>query len=94
MTYHGLYKNVQLRQREVEFPPLLSSLPCAAVIGPPDVRLKSGSGALHVDLSGPFAEREQGRWPLKKYYGSWNYRILYWKKGSTDTDLTSASWVL
>ncbi|NWV24402.1 I10R2 protein, partial [Origma solitaria] len=66
---------------------------CAAVIGPPDVRLKSESGALHVDFSGPFAEHEQDKWPLRQYYGSWKYRILYWKKGSRDTDLTSASWV-
>ncbi|NXS35788.1 I10R2 protein, partial [Pomatostomus ruficeps] len=58
-----------------------------AVIGPPDVRLKSESGALHVDLSGPFA---QDGWPLRQYYGSWSYRILYWKRGSRDADLTSA----
>ncbi|NWV10588.1 I10R2 protein, partial [Ptilonorhynchus violaceus] len=64
-----------------------------AVIGPPEVRLKSESGALHVDFSGPFAEHEQDKWPLRQYYGSWNYRILYWKKGREDTDLTSASWV-
>ncbi|NXB80095.1 I10R2 protein, partial [Donacobius atricapilla] len=66
---------------------------CAATIGPPEVRLKSESGALHVDFCGPFAERQQDRWPLKQYYGSWNYRILYWKKGSRDTDLASAPWV-
>ncbi|XP_062344209.1 interleukin-10 receptor subunit beta-like isoform X2 [Cinclus cinclus] len=53
-------------------------------IGPPEVRLKSESGALHVDCSGPFAERRQDRWPLKQYYGSWKYRILYWREGSTD----------
>ncbi|NXW75624.1 I10R2 protein, partial [Hirundo rustica] len=63
---------------------------CAAVVGPPEVRLKSESGALHVDFSGPFAEHEQGRWPLRQYYGSWNYRILYWKNGSTHADLASA----
>ncbi|XP_053789182.1 interleukin-10 receptor subunit beta isoform X2 [Vidua chalybeata] len=62
-------------------------------IGPPEVRLKSESGALHVDVSGPFAEHEQDRWPLRLYYGSWRYRILYWKKGSRDTELASASWV-
>ncbi|NWR39969.1 I10R2 protein, partial [Tachuris rubrigastra] len=61
-----------------------------AVIGPPEVTVKSESGALHVDFSGPFAEHEQEKWPLRQYYGSWSYRILYWKKGST-TDLTSAS---
>ncbi|NWX66758.1 I10R2 protein, partial [Promerops cafer] len=66
---------------------------CAAIIGPPEVRLKSESGALHVDFSGPFAEHERDRWPLRQYYGSWSYRILYWKKGSRDTDLASASWV-
>ncbi|NXC55266.1 I10R2 protein, partial [Aleadryas rufinucha] len=66
---------------------------CAALIGPPDVWLKSESGALHVDFSGPFAEHGQDKWPLRQYYGSWNYRILYWKKGSTDTELTSASQV-
>uniref|UniRef100_A0A672TYC7 Interleukin 10 receptor subunit beta n=1 Tax=Strigops habroptila TaxID=2489341 RepID=A0A672TYC7_STRHB len=51
------------------------------IIGPPDVKVKSESGSLHVDFIGPFAERDN--WPLKQYYGSWNYRILYWKKGST-----------
>ncbi|NXD31914.1 I10R2 protein, partial [Spelaeornis formosus] len=64
---------------------------CAAIIGPPEVRLKSESGALHVDFSGPFAEHEQGRWPLRHYYGSWMYRILYWKKGSSHP--APASWV-
>ncbi|NXV84021.1 I10R2 protein, partial [Atlantisia rogersi] len=53
-----------------------------AVIGPPDVRVKSESGSLHVDFTGPFAEHDQDKWALKQYYGSWNYRILYWKKGS------------
>ncbi|NXM26552.1 I10R2 protein, partial [Oxyruncus cristatus] len=61
-----------------------------AVIGPPEVKVKSESGALHVDFLGPFAEHKQDKWPLRQYYGSWSYRILYWKKGST-TDLTSAS---
>ncbi|NXK92007.1 I10R2 protein, partial [Formicarius rufipectus] len=61
-----------------------------AVIGPPDVKVKSESGALHVDFSGPFAEHEQDKWSLRQYYGSWSYRILYWKAGST-TDLSSAS---
>ncbi|NWW81819.1 I10R2 protein, partial [Climacteris rufus] len=65
----------------------------AAVLGPPEVRLKSEAGALHVDFWGPFAEHEQGRWPLRHYYGSWAYRILYWKKGTANTDLTSAAWV-
>ncbi|NWS58320.1 I10R2 protein, partial [Chunga burmeisteri] len=60
-----------------------------AVVGPPDVKVKSESGSLHVDFIGPFAEH-QDKWPLKHYYGSWNYRILYWKKGS-NTDRTSAS---
>ncbi|NXR88300.1 I10R2 protein, partial [Hypocryptadius cinnamomeus] len=64
-----------------------------ATIGPPEVRLRSDSGALHVDVSGPFAEHEQDRWPLRLYYGSWSYRILYWKRGSRDTDPASASWV-
>ncbi|NWX15415.1 I10R2 protein, partial [Aegotheles bennettii] len=58
-----------------------------AVIGPPDVIVKSESGSLHVDFIGPFAEHENDMWPLKKYYGSWNYRILYWKKGS-NTEVT------
>ncbi|XP_030090647.1 interleukin-10 receptor subunit beta isoform X1 [Serinus canaria] len=62
-------------------------------IGAPEVRLRSEAGVLHVDLSGPFAERSQDRWPLRHYYGSWSYRILYWKRGSTDTDPASASWV-
>ncbi|NXP07552.1 I10R2 protein, partial [Thinocorus orbignyianus] len=50
-----------------------------AVIGPPDVEVKSESGSLHVDFIGPFAERDGDKWSLKQYYGSWNYRILYWK---------------
>ncbi|KFR09728.1 Interleukin-10 receptor subunit beta, partial [Opisthocomus hoazin] len=58
-----------------------------AVIGPPDVKVKSESGSLHVDFIGPFAEHERDKWPLKQYYGSWNYRILYRKKGS-DTEVT------
>ncbi|NXA09137.1 I10R2 protein, partial [Sapayoa aenigma] len=62
----------------------------AAVIGPPAVKVKSQSGALHVDFSGPFAEHKPGNWPLKDYYGSWKYRVLYWKKGSS-ADLASAS---
>ncbi|XP_058696948.1 interleukin-10 receptor subunit beta isoform X3 [Poecile atricapillus] len=62
-----------------------------AIVGPPEVRLKSESGDLHVDFSGPFAGHGQDRWPLRHYYGSWNYRIFYWKKGSTDTDPASAS---
>ncbi|NXN99791.1 I10R2 protein, partial [Rhinopomastus cyanomelas] len=57
-----------------------------AVIGPPDVKVKSESGSLHVDFIGPLAEHD--RWPLKQYYGSWNYRILYWKKGSSNTEVT------
>ncbi|NWT61024.1 I10R2 protein, partial [Erythrocercus mccallii] len=61
-----------------------------ATIGPPEVRLKSESGALHVDVSGPFAERLQDRWPLRQLYGSWRYRILCWKRGSPDTHLASA----
>ncbi|KFV73206.1 Interleukin-10 receptor subunit beta, partial [Dryobates pubescens] len=56
-----------------------------ANIGPPDVKVKSESGSLHVDFIGPFAEHDN--WPLKKYYGSWNYRILYWKKDSS-TEVT------
>ncbi|KFQ20550.1 Interleukin-10 receptor subunit beta, partial [Merops nubicus] len=56
-----------------------------AVIGPPDVKVKSESGSLHVDFIGPFAEHD--KWPLKQYYGSWNYRILYWKK-SSNTQVT------
>ncbi|NXR79053.1 I10R2 protein, partial [Pycnonotus jocosus] len=62
-----------------------------ATIGPPEVRLKSESGALHVDFWGPFAEHNQDRWPLRHYYGSWRYRILYWKRGSPDTALASAA---
>ncbi|XP_005037151.2 PREDICTED: interleukin-10 receptor subunit beta [Ficedula albicollis] len=61
-------------------------------IGPPEVRLKSESGALHVDFWGPLADRPD-RWHLKQYYGSWKYRILYWRRGSTDTQLPSASQV-
>ncbi|NXN86899.1 I10R2 protein, partial [Bombycilla garrulus] len=63
-----------------------------ATIGPPEVRLQSENGALHVDFWGPLAEH-QDRWPLRHFYSSWLYRILYWKKGTRDTDLASASWV-
>ncbi|XP_025964338.1 interleukin-10 receptor subunit beta isoform X1 [Dromaius novaehollandiae] len=52
------------------------------IIGPPDVKVKSESGSLHVDFIGPIVEHEPDKWSLKQYYGSWNYRILYWKKGS------------
>ncbi|XP_009565422.2 interleukin-10 receptor subunit beta [Cuculus canorus] len=52
------------------------------VIGPPDVKVESESGSLHVDFIGPFAEHEQDRWSLRQLYGSWKNRILYWKKGS------------
>ncbi|XP_062454496.1 interleukin-10 receptor subunit beta isoform X3 [Rhea pennata] len=52
------------------------------IIGPPDVKMKSESGSLHVDFIGPIAEHKPDKWSLKQYYGSWNYRILYWKKGS------------
>ncbi|XP_063249390.1 interleukin-10 receptor subunit beta [Prinia subflava] len=58
-------------------------------IGPPEVRLRSEAGALHVDFSGPFAQRQQEGWPLRQYYGSWAYRILYWRD-STDTQPGSA----
>ncbi|NXU90291.1 I10R2 protein, partial [Xiphorhynchus elegans] len=59
-----------------------------AVIGPPAVWLKSESGALHVDFSGPFAEHEQDRWSLRQYYGSWGYRILCWKEGTSASRVT------
>ncbi|XP_076209328.1 interleukin-10 receptor subunit beta isoform X2 [Aptenodytes patagonicus] len=61
--------------------------PMDDIVGPPDVKVKSESGSLHVDFIGPFAEHEHDKWPLKQYYGSWNYRILYWKKGS-NTEVT------
>ncbi|NWS91705.1 I10R2 protein, partial [Toxostoma redivivum] len=61
-----------------------------ATIGPPEVRLKSEAGALHVDFWGPWAEGRQDRWPLKQYYGSWKYRILCWRQGSTHTQLSAA----
>lgn len=69
----------------------LSSLPplsYIAIIGPPDVKVKSESGSLHVDFTGPVAEREHDRWSLRQYYGSWHYRLLYWKKGR-NTEVTS-----
>ncbi|NXC24774.1 I10R2 protein, partial [Campylorhamphus procurvoides] len=59
-----------------------------AVIGPPTVWLKSKSGALHVDFSGPYAEHEQERLCLRQYYGSWGYRILYWKEGTSASRVT------
>ncbi|NXF98590.1 I10R2 protein, partial [Eubucco bourcierii] len=52
-----------------------------AVIGPPVVDVRSESGFLHVDFVGPFAEHDN--WSLNQYYGSWKYRILYWKKDSS-----------
>uniref|UniRef100_A0A663N9P6 Interleukin 10 receptor subunit beta n=1 Tax=Athene cunicularia TaxID=194338 RepID=A0A663N9P6_ATHCN len=57
------------------------------VIGPPDVKVKSESGSLHVDFTGPSSEHKYDKWHLKQYYGSWNYRILYWKKDS-NTEVT------
>ncbi|KFP70629.1 Interleukin-10 receptor subunit beta, partial [Acanthisitta chloris] len=63
-----------------------------ALIGPPEVKVKSESGSLHVDFSGPFADHDEDKWPLRQYYGSWNYRIWYWKKGSKAA-LTSSAWV-
>ncbi|NXC43109.1 I10R2 protein, partial [Penelope pileata] len=53
-----------------------------AIIGPPNVNVKSESGSLHVDFTGPVADRERDKWPLNQVYGWWNYRVLYWKKGS------------
>ncbi|NXA35725.1 I10R2 protein, partial [Eudromia elegans] len=53
-----------------------------AIIGPPDVKVKSESGSLHMDFIGPIAENEPNKWSLQQHYGPWNYRILYWKKGS------------
>ncbi|NXR65600.1 I10R2 protein, partial [Rhadina sibilatrix] len=61
-----------------------------ATIGPPEVRLKSEAGALHVDLSGPFARGERRRWPLRHFYGSWQYRILCWRR-DTEPRLPSAA---
>ncbi|NXM78624.1 I10R2 protein, partial [Serilophus lunatus] len=61
-----------------------------AAVGPPAVKVTSEAGALHVDVSGPFAEQQQDKWPLSQIYGSWIYRILYWKKGSS-AGLASAS---
>ncbi|KAM8819871.1 interleukin-10 receptor subunit beta [Eudromia elegans] len=52
------------------------------IIGPPDVKVKSESGSLHMDFIGPIAENEPNKWSLQQHYGPWNYRILYWKKGS------------
>ncbi|NXI16194.1 I10R2 protein, partial [Irena cyanogastra] len=61
-----------------------------AELGPPEVRLKSESGALHVDLAGPWARQGAERWPLRFYYGSWGYRIRYWRRDSADTAPASA----
>ncbi|XP_074839543.1 interleukin-10 receptor subunit beta [Carettochelys insculpta] len=54
------------------------------IIGPPDVKVKSESGSLHVDFTGPFAVHGLEKWPLKTYYGSWMYRVLYWKKTNSE----------
>ncbi|NXL94838.1 I10R2 protein, partial [Alectura lathami] len=60
-----------------------------AAIGPPGVSVTSESGSLHVDVTDPVADHGRDKWSLKQYYGSWTYRILYWKKGSS-TKVTSA----
>ncbi|XP_032629567.1 interleukin-10 receptor subunit beta [Chelonoidis abingdonii] len=59
------------------------------IIGPPDVKVKSESGSLHVDFTGPVAVQESHVWPLNKYYGSWVYRVLYWKKGNSEEVITT-----
>ncbi|XP_039351917.1 interleukin-10 receptor subunit beta isoform X3 [Mauremys reevesii] len=59
------------------------------IIGPPDVKVKSESGSLHVDFTGPVAVQELHEWPLNKYYGSWVYRVLYWKKGNSEEVITT-----
>ncbi|XP_075767114.1 interleukin-10 receptor subunit beta isoform X2 [Pelodiscus sinensis] len=54
------------------------------VIGPPEVKVKSESGSLYLDFTGPFAIRDLHKWPLKEFYGnSWVYRVLYWKKSNS-----------
>lgn len=89
MEKSQIENNVKLNSILSSFPPFQY----VAVIGPPDVKVKSESGSLHVDFIGPFAEYEHDKWPIKQYYGSWNYRILYWKKGS-NTEVTSISCML
>ncbi|KAG6932734.1 interleukin 10 receptor subunit beta [Chelydra serpentina] len=59
------------------------------IIGPPDVKVKSESGSLHVDFTGPLVVQGSDKWPLKKYYGSWVYRVLYWKKSSSEEVITT-----
>uniref|UniRef100_A0A8C0GFX3 Fibronectin type-III domain-containing protein n=1 Tax=Chelonoidis abingdonii TaxID=106734 RepID=A0A8C0GFX3_CHEAB len=61
------------------------------IVGPPDVKVKSESGSLHVDFTGPLAVQESHVWPLNKYYGSWVYRVLYWKKGNSEEVITTDS---
>ncbi|EMP32259.1 Interleukin-10 receptor subunit beta [Chelonia mydas] len=59
------------------------------IIGPPDVKVKSESGSLHVDFTGPVVVQGSDKWPLKKYYGSWAYRVLYWKKSNSEEVVTT-----
>ncbi|XP_067421694.1 interleukin-10 receptor subunit beta [Emydura macquarii macquarii] len=58
------------------------------IIGAPDVKVKSESGSLHIDFTGPVAVHEMEKWPLKDYYGSWFYKVLYWKKSNREEVLT------
>uniref|UniRef100_A0A8D0L8Y5 Tissue factor n=1 Tax=Sphenodon punctatus TaxID=8508 RepID=A0A8D0L8Y5_SPHPU len=51
------------------------------IVGPPTVKVVSRSDSLYVDVSGPFTTHERFPWELKHYYGSWMYRMFYWKKG-------------
>ncbi|XP_048723919.2 interleukin-10 receptor subunit beta isoform X3 [Caretta caretta] len=59
------------------------------IIGPPDIKVKSESGSLHVDFTGPVVVQGSDKWPLKKYYGSWAYRVLYWKKSNSEEVVTT-----
>uniref|UniRef100_A0A6I8P6H6 Interleukin-10 receptor subunit beta n=1 Tax=Ornithorhynchus anatinus TaxID=9258 RepID=A0A6I8P6H6_ORNAN len=53
------------------------------VIGPPNLQVKPVSSSLHVHFSFPKIENEPETWTLKDYYGSWEYKVLYWKRGTS-----------
>uniref|UniRef100_A0A8C8SD31 Interleukin 10 receptor subunit beta n=1 Tax=Pelusios castaneus TaxID=367368 RepID=A0A8C8SD31_9SAUR len=59
------------------------------IIGSPEVKVKSESGSLHIDFMGPDAVYEAKNWSLKHFYGSWSYRVLYWKKSNRKEVLTT-----
>ncbi|XP_006259499.3 interleukin-10 receptor subunit beta isoform X1 [Alligator mississippiensis] len=58
------------------------------IIGPPAVKVRSESGYLTVDFTGPASENSRENWTVQQYYGSSFYRVQYWKKGSAQKVIT------